>query len=66
MGKKMIDFEVINPDGRAVMGASSINCLPTNEQLISMSKAGYKFKLNKKAISLKKLKSFISEGNDNE
>lgn len=51
-----MEFEVINRDGFPVMGCSSVVCIPTDSQLLSMSKEGYKFKINGKAVSLKKIK----------
>lgn len=48
-------FEVINPDGETVFNTESKKCIPTKSQIESMAKAGYKFKLDGKAISKKKL-----------
>jgi len=54
-------FEVFNDKGIAVMGTDYISCIPDDEQLSSMSKTGYKFKINGKAASLKKVKEFKSD-----
>lgn len=48
-------FEVINPDGETVFNTESKKCIPTKSQIESMAKAGYKFKLDGKSISKKKL-----------
>lgn len=56
-----MEFEVISPDGRIVMGCKEISCVPTEHQLKDMYKYGYKFKLDGKSISVKKITEFISE-----
>ncbi len=41
------------------MNTEYMSCIPTVSQLDSMNKAGYKFKLDNKIVSVKKLKEFI-------
>ena len=48
-------FEVINDKNMIVMNTTSIYCIPDKEMLISMSKAGYRFRLDGKIITTKKL-----------
>ena len=48
-------FEVVNDKNKTVMTTNYIGCIPTDKELSSMYKAGYKFKLNGKAVSLKKV-----------
>ena len=48
-------FEVINDKNMSVMNTTSIYCIPDKEMLISMSKAGYRFRLDGKIITTKKL-----------
>lgn len=55
-----IKFEVINDKGTAVMSTEYISCIPNDSQLTAMSKAGYKFKIDGKAVSVKKIKEFVS------
>lgn len=57
----MIDFEVIREDGIAVMGCSSVSCIPDSKQIDDMCSAGYKFKLNGKRISPKALKEILKD-----
>ena len=47
-------FQVINKDNDVVMTTNYTECIPTEKELSSMSRAGYKFKENNKIISLKK------------
>lgn len=49
-------FQVINDKGIDVMETHFASCMPDDAQLASMSKAGYKFKINGKAASIKKVK----------
>ena len=54
-------FEVINDRNKTVMHTSSPSCIPDKDILTSMSKAGYKFKLDGKAITIKKLNEKLKE-----
>lgn len=49
-------FQVINDKGIGVMETHFASCMPDGAQLASMSKAGYKFKIDGKAVSIKKIK----------
>lgn len=54
-------FKVVNREGRAVMSTEYIECIPDEEQLKSMAKVGYKFKIDEKTVSVKKIKELIQE-----
>ena len=54
-------FEVINDKNMIVMNTASIYCIPDKEMLISMSKAGYRFRLDGKIITAKKLNDKLKE-----
>lgn len=43
-------FEVINSDGQVVMQTTSNECVPTLDELESMSSAGYRYKVDGKII----------------
>lgn len=49
-------FQVINDKGVGVMATHYTSCMPDDVQLASMSKAGYKFKIDGKVASIKKVK----------
>ena len=61
-------FEVINDKNKTVMSTTSLSCIPNENELNSMSKAGYKFKIDGKAITIKKLneklKEIVNDKND--
>ncbi len=48
-------FEVINQDKKVVMYCSSIECIPDEDEILSMTKAGYKFKIDGKIVSKKQI-----------
>jgi hypothetical protein len=54
-------FEVINDKGEKAMYTEYISCIPDKEILTSMYNVGYKFRLDGKAITIKKLKDMIKE-----
>ena len=54
-------FEVINDRNKTVMHTSSPSCIPDKDILTSMSKAGYKFKLDGKTVTIKKLNEKLKE-----
>ena len=56
-----MEFEVINDKNRTIMSTMSKSCLPDKKLLISMSKNGYKFRLNGKMITVKKLNDKLKE-----
>ena len=41
------------------MNTSSIDCIPDENLLVSMSKSGYRFKIDGKIVTLKILKNLI-------
>ena len=57
-------FEVVNDKNKAVMSTTSWSCVYDKDILNSISKAGYKFKLDGKAITLKKLNEKLKEIQD--
>lgn len=63
-----MEFEVINDKNKTVMSTTSLSCIPNKNELNSMSKAGYKFKIDGKAITIKKLneklKEIVNDKND--
>lgn len=48
-------FEVYNDKGQILMTTTSMECIPSKDILDSMSKLGYKFHLNGKVASKKKI-----------
>ena len=52
-------FEVLNQIGKVIMNTECISRIPNEARLKLMSSAGYKFRLDGKAISLMKLKEFL-------
>lgn len=60
-------FEVINDKNKVVMHTKYTSCMPNKDALNLMAKAGYKFKLDNKAITVKKLnerlKEFVNDKN---
>lgn len=58
-------FEVINDKNKTVMTTTNLSCIPNKNILDSMLMAGYKFKLDGKLITIKKLNEKLKEiGND--
>ena len=58
-------FEIINDKNKVVMHTAYISCLPNKDTLSRMVKAGYKFKLDNKAITIKKFNEWL-KGVENE
>lgn len=56
-------FEVVNDKGVTVMFTEMPSCVPDEPQLTSMQKAGYKFKIDDKAASIKKVKETLKTSN---
>lgn len=52
-------FEVFNDRGVPKMSTEYISCIPDSAQLAALSKAGYKFKINGKPVSKKKVEEYI-------
>lgn len=59
-------FEVINDKNKTVMRTPSPHCIPDKDILTLMSKAGYKFKLDGRIITIKKLNEMLKELKDAE
>ncbi len=53
-------FEVINDKGKVVFNTTETSCLPTKTEINSMTKAGYKFKIDNKSIAKKKLEEMMT------
>jgi len=54
-------FEVINDKGATVMRTETKSCIPDKDELTTMSKAGYKFRIDEKNITVKKLVNDIKD-----
>ena len=54
-------FEVINDKNKPVMSTTSLSCIYDKDTLKSISKAGYKFRVDGKIITLKKLIEKLGE-----
>lgn len=57
-------FEIYSEKGRRLFYTTSEECLPPKEQINSMSKAGYKFKLDNKTVTIKKIKEQLKEASN--
>ena len=57
-------FEVINDKNKTVMHTFDTSCIPDKDTLKSMSAKGYKFKLDGRTITVKKLNEQLKEIND--
>lgn len=57
-------FEVINDKGATVMHTSVESCFPDEDELAMMNRAGYKFKVDGKAVTMKKLKEMRNGNTD--
>lgn len=56
-------FEVITNKGIALMSCTTASCIPSLEQLKSISDAGHKFRINGKIMSIKKVQAFKEQQN---
>lgn len=54
-------FQIINDKGVLVMKTEHKSCIPDDYQLSSMSSAGFKFKIDGKIASIKKIKEMRNE-----
>lgn len=54
-------FQVINEKGISVMRTEAPSCIPIDSHLTSMSKVGYKFKIDGKFTPIKKIKEIRDE-----
>ena len=61
-----MNFEIINDKNKVVMHTTDTTCIPDKDVLNLMLKAGYKFKLNGKATTIKKLNEQLKELDDGE
>jgi histidinol phosphatase-like PHP family hydrolase len=61
-----MNFEIINDKNKVVMHTTDTTCIPDKDVLNLMLKAGYKFKLNGKATTIKKLNEQLKEIDDGE
>lgn len=57
-------FEIYDDKNKTVFRCNEKNCFPTVSEINSMSKAGYKFRLDDKSINKKKLLEYIGDNND--
>ena len=48
-------------NGITMMSTEDIDCIPDEDQISSMIKAGYKFRIDGKIITPKKIKEFMEE-----
>lgn len=46
-------FDVINDKEKVVMTTTSVSCIPDKDMLDSMSKSGYKFRIDGKVVMKK-------------
>jgi len=56
-----LGFKVINSNGNSVMSCRDTGCIPDEAQLTDMAKAGYKFMLDGKIVTIKKIRDFICD-----
>lgn len=56
-------FQAINDKGVSVFRTEYVSCIPVESQLTSMQKAGYKFRIDGKAVSIKKIKEILKTSN---
>lgn len=53
-------FEIINDKNKTVYYTYNTECVPCKEHLASMTNAGYKFKIDGKIVSKKKIEELIN------
>lgn len=54
-------FEIFNDKGKIVFQCHQESCMPTEKEIKSMASAGYKFKIDGKAVPKKKLLDLVGE-----
>lgn len=54
-------FTVINIYGDTVFSTDCISCIPTQDEIKSMTDVGYTFTIDKKQVSLKDINKYIKE-----
>lgn len=57
-------FQVLSQNNTPLMVTASIKCIPTSKELISMERAGYKFKMDNKMVSRKKVIEFTTNNKE--
>ena len=57
-------FEVINDKNKVVMHTESMSCIPNREIVESMITSGYKFKVDNKILTKKKIIDLIKENKE--
>ena len=57
-------FEVLNDKGKTVFQCNQVSCIPTEEEIKSMLNARYKFKIDDKIATKKRISELIGELND--
>ena len=57
-------FQVISQNNMPLMATTSIECIPSSTELISMEKVGYKFKIDNKIVSRKKIIEFTTNNKE--
>ena len=59
-----MEFEVLNDRGQVLMTTSATVCIPNKTTIEFMIKAGYKFRIDGKLVSKKKIDAVRSVGNN--
>lgn len=54
-------FKVIGPDGQTKLGTEFVQCIYSEDVLLSMSRCGYKFELNGKRATAKAVSDYVKE-----
>ena len=57
----MIKFEVVNADGKVLFSTKYKECIPSKSEINTLVKAGYKIKINGKAVTKKKMIELLGE-----
>lgn len=57
----MIKFEVVNADGKVLFNTEHKECTPSKSEIDTLIKAGYKIKINGKAVTKKKMIELLGE-----
>ena len=52
-------FEIIDDRGQPMMSTKQDSCIPSYEQLSILAKDRHKFRMDGKAVSLKKMKEYL-------
>lgn len=57
-------FEAINDKGKVTFWCQQVSCIPTMREIVSMINAGYRFKIDGKIVTKKRIKEWMEEIND--